>query len=229
MPSLYIAIPCHNRQRVVELCLPTMRDSMHPDDTLALYDDGSTEYGPDWLQQFAPGGPPVQSGPAAGIERHRKRHLRHFLERSETHLYLTDSDALHDPDWRANALRLQEDATGAPLCLYNCKGHAAMAGNTLADNGGPIIWRKYAPGISYLLTRAHVEKLAPFIAGLRNFDWDIPRLIGPFAVSRVCYVEHIAMGGLHCAVKNDPAAGSRALSPTEWLVCKRVEVEAALR
>lgn len=223
-PSLFIAIACHNRKRVAELCLPTM--VAHPDDHLALYNDGSAEYGADWLLQFHPS--EVFNCPVAiGIQAQRRMHMRHFLEGAWTHLYFSDHDCVMDPLWRSEALALQAKY-GAPLCLYNTLAHSQMPGNTLSTEDD-VIWRRVAPGVSYLLTRAHVERVRPFIDDMEHFDWQIPALLGHrFAVSRTSYVDHIGWGGIRHPAGAGPDEGDRATNPTHYLQQKRAEIVEAL-
>lgn len=232
-PRILICISCHNRKRIAELCLPTMRDAMHADDKLGLYQDGSTEYDDQWLMQFCPSNGFVSyiAGSPFGIQWMRREHLSAFLDATQrTHLYLTDHDMIHDPSWRENALRLQAAHGQRPLCLYNTRAHSEMPGNTMTDDAhSDVIWRRFAPGCSYLLTREHVERLRPSIATMDHFDWTIPALIGPFATSRVSYCDHIGWGGVHHPEKDGFDGGDRATSPTDWLVAKRAEIVAKLK
>lgn len=231
-PRIFVAVPCHNRKTIAEQCLPTMRDSMHPDDWLALYNDGSVEYDAEWLYQFLPvvGEKKLPQGSITsdrllGIQAQRRMHLRNFLAYEEmTHIYLSDHDVLVDPTWRENALRLQAEHSGAPLCLYNTQAHARIPGNTIEDDpASNVIWRRVAPGVSYLLTREHVESIK--IETLEHFDWQIPAMLGGrFAVSRVGYIDHIGYGGQRHPPEEGFDGGDRVLAPTQWLIDKRAEV-----
>ena len=233
-PRILIAVPCHNRRRVAELCLPTMRDSIVQQDMLVLHNDGSSEYGYEWLKQFTPAGfSHVRDHyPAIGIQAQRRLHLHDFLHNytGHTHLYFSDHDAIMDPTWRNTALGLQARHGHRPLCLYNTRAHSDLAGNTISeDASGEVIWRRFAPGVSYLLTREHVEQLAPFIPTLQHFDWQIPAILGPFATSRTSYVDHIGWGGERHPAGEGPEGGDRATNPTPWLVAKRAEIVEALK
>lgn len=234
--QIFIAVACHNRKAVAEQCLPTMRDSMHPDDHLTLWNDGSSEYDSQWLAQFLPGGMVgghilYEMPVPVGIQSQRRRHLQEFLKYPVyTHLYFSDHDVLMDPTWRENALRIQAKHGNAPLCLYNTNAHVRLQGNTIEGvQESEVIWRRVAPGVSYLLTREHVERLRPHIDKLEHFDWQIPALIGPFAVSRVGYIDHIGWGGQRHPAHEGIDGGDRVLNPTPWLVAKRAEVVAELR
>jgi hypothetical protein len=229
---IFIAIACHNRRAVAEQCLPTMRDSTEPEDHTILYNDGSTEYDGAWLGAIMGyyGGVTSRETPI-GIQAQRRLHLQEFLGFTEyTHLYFTDHDAIHDPTWRANALRIQAKYGAAPLCLYDTVAHVRLAGNTIEDRpDSEVIWRRVAPGVSYLLTREHVERLAPYINSIEHFDWQIPALLGGrFAVTRLGYCDHIGIGGAHHPAAEGADGGDRVRCPTPWLIQKRAEVVAAL-
>ncbi len=244
MPArIYIAIPVHGRPHIAKECIPTVLTTRGDTDTAAIYDDGSTEIERNliycyrsqiWmaLDIFQP------TDPAIGIERQRRMHFMRFAEDADkagwTHLYLTDADALHDPGWRQHALDMQQWAGGAPLCLYNTAAHERLAGNTIDDSpGNPVIWRRVMPGISYFMTREHVEKVVRWLtanpADHWHWDWTVPAILGNrCAVTRTSYCDHIGKGGMHDPVYEGYDGGDRATNPTEFLVRKRAEVVAAL-
>ena len=228
---IMVIIPFHNRKRVAELCVPTISDTLTSADYLVCCNDGSTEYGREFLEKWADR--VCNTVTPVGIEMQRRSHFAMYwqYQHAYTHLYLTDPDAIHDPDWRSHALELQAKAMGAPVCLYNTAAHERLVGNTIAtDTENGIIWRRVAPGISYLLTLAHVEKIMPWLSQIRSFDWDIPRILGHRCIiSRVSYVEHIGHGGLHHKDEYGIEGGDRALSPTPYLAAKRADVIESLR
>lgn len=231
---ILICVPCHNRKAIVEQCLPTLLHGDGPHDTVVLYNDGSTEYDRKFLEKFD-----VhfirENYPSIGIERQRRNHFDDFIKHNcQTHLYLTDSDSIHDPEWRSHALKLQDAANGLPVCLYNTAAHARLQGNTISEEG-EIIWRRVAPGISYLLTREHVEQV---VSAMRfspkdahwNWDWTVPAILGNrMAISKVSYVDHIGHGGYHHPADEGYDGGDRALNPTSWLVAKRAEIVRELK
>jgi hypothetical protein len=198
-------------------------------DILVIYDDASTEFGYKFLEKWAT---VVHREPhAIGIEAQRRNHFRAFWASGLPYCYLTDSDALHDPAWRKEALRLQALAGGAPVCLYNTMAHVTIQGNTIEDDpDSDIIWRRVAPGISYLLTREHVKSIMPFVDNLAHWDWQVPEILGHrFAVARRSYVDHIGQGGLHHDPKQGYDGGDRALNPSVPLVRLRREIVARLK
>lgn len=229
-PLIFIAIPVFNRSEIAEQCIPTVRDGIQKGhDALVVYDDGSDGFISGGIRPYADG---IVQMEHVGIEEQRRMHFRLFFSHyiDYTHLYLTDSDALHDPFWRTQALYLQEKYEGAPVCLYNTQAHVRLHGNTIEDDpNSEVIWRRFAPGISYLLTREHVAKVMVHIDSMQNWDWDVPRILGHrMAISRVSYVDHIGRGGMHHPESEGLDGGDRALNPTNWLVDKRKEVVAKL-
>lgn len=221
--SVMICVSCFNRKPIAELCLPTIGMGAAPEDRLFLFDDGSTEYPEDFLEQW---GDVVSHGPNIGIEAQRRNHLTSFWHSDFSHLYFTDADAPHDPYWREIGMMLQAQHKGAPVCLYDTQAHVDLVGNTISDEFEcNVIWRRVAPGISYLLTRKHVETIMPRIKELTNFDWQIPEWLGGrFAVSRKSYVDHIGKGGMHDPKYEGFDGGDRCLNPTFWLETKRTKI-----
>lgn len=238
MSRIFIAIPVYNRLRIAEECIPTVISGTDQDrDTVMLFNDGSTEFNGAALLRGFPNDLVVQTVGSIGIERQRRRHFLHFAERMDrmdwTHLYLTDADALHDPNWRTELLRIQQAHGNAPVCGYNTEAHARLPGNTIDHAlGGEVIWRRVAPGISYLLTREHVDvvvKALPHLPEHWHWDWTVPSLLGHrMAITRTSYVDHIGLGGRHHPEGAGLDGGDRALNPTPWLVKKRAEVVAKL-
>ncbi len=224
--KILVKIPCYERKAIAEQCIPTVARGLFPGDCLTCYNDGSKEYNTKTMVDFY--AHMVHDGENIGIERQRRMHFENFMKADKdfTHLYLTDLDAIHDPCWREKALNLQNRANGAPVCLYNTMAHENLVGNTI-ETGEYIVWRKFAPGISYLLTRGHVEKIVNAIKDLPDplhWDWTVPAIMGyRMAISRVSFVDHIGLGGLHHGAA-DINSGDRALNPTWWLTKKRERI-----
>jgi hypothetical protein len=144
-PRIYIAVPCHNRKAIVKQCLPTIRAAMQTGDLMVAYDDGSKEYGPTFLEQWADLA--VREPTPIGVERQRANHFRAFWASDFDFLYLTDSDALHSIHWRTQAERLVNECDGSPVCLYNTDAHVRLGNNTIVDDPkSDVIWRRVAPG-----------------------------------------------------------------------------------
>lgn len=243
-PRILICIPVSNRARLAEACIKTVADtlfdhgtaqSLHGD-VLSLWDDASTE--PANLGYFAD--EVYRSPKNIGIEAMRRNHFRRFDNATIcgsyfSHLYLTDSDAPHDPSWRSELLRIQAENGGAPVCGYNTQSHARIVGNTIEDDpASEVVWRRAAPGVSYLLTAQHVKKVGDWLANNSqthwNWDWTVPMILGNrFAISRTSYVSHIGKGGYHHPEAEGWDGGDLPLNPTPWLVAKRAEIVAKLK
>lgn len=237
--KLFIAIPVHNRMAIAKQCIPTVIDGMDGGDSINIYDDGSTDVDLNFLRFMAdtPLDNFIRCETPIGIERQRRKHFLDFWrvrEHGYTHLYLTDSDALHDPNWRSELLRIQARYDDDPICGYNTQAHVRLTGNTVEDDlKEEVIVRRVAPGISYLLTRDHVCKVVRSLdsihAGHWNWDWTVPKILGDrFLVARTSVVDHVGLGGMHHPEDAGWNGGDVALNPTNWLVRKRAEVIAKL-
>lgn len=229
--KLYVAVPVLNRKRVVELCLPTMAQSLADEDALNVHNDGSVEFTNDWLATLIrPKDTIYFEEQTIGIEAQRRMHLAHFWHAAKsngfTHLVFSDCDMLMDGNWRSEALRLLEKYDSPPLCMYDTEAHVRLAGNLLEDKPeSEVIWRKYAPGVSYILTVEHVRSIMPYLPAMNHFDWQIPNILGNrFAISRASYCEHLGFGGLHHRDEYGVDGGDRARNPTSFLIEKRAEV-----
>lgn len=231
MSKIYIAIPVHNRGHVAAQCVPTVGAAMRNGDILHLYNDCSTEFSTDFVRALWRG-TVVHECDHEGTEGQRRIHLADFLASDCERLYFTDPDALHDPDALSTLERLQ-DMWERPICGFNTSAHADVPGNTISQHG-EIILRHYAPGISYLLTRAMVEKVDRACRALGTqltaHDWQIPAFLGyRFAVTKTSVVDHVGHGGIRHPVDAGFDGGDRALNPTPYLVAKRAEVVAKLK
>jgi hypothetical protein len=230
MSRILVAIPCHHRVAIAEQCIPTVAAGLNADDQLWCSMDGETGFSHDSLRKL--GATKTLSSPEhIGIEAQRRMHIIEFMACPEySHLYFTDADALHDPLWRQAALDIHAATDGAPVCLYNTVAHSdeKIRGNTISRENG-IIWRRYAPGVSMLWSRRHIEKIMLSIDRMTNFDWQMCDWTGNYmAVSDVSFVDHIGLGGYHHPSDEGLDGGDRASNPTPFLVEKRKQVVAAL-
>lgn len=231
----YIAVPTKNRKALIAPCFSTLRAGMVAGDQLVAYDDGSKEFGPGYLIEV--GADHYNHSPESiGIERQRRQHFFDFLAQPEdvTHLYLTDSDTIHDPEWSGVALD-RSIRRLAPVCLYNTQSHVRLENNLVQDDPKrSYLVRRFAPGVSYLLTRDMVKKVCAFLHSVDpkahwHWDWTVPNILGNhMIISRTCYVDHLGLGGMHHPPAEGWEGGDRALSPTAWLIKKRAEVIATL-
>lgn len=233
---IYIATPVHGRLNLAEECIPTVAAGCDSGDFLDLwFDGGGQRLSGKTFNGASKGGIEIEE-PAIGIERQRRKHFEKFalMPSDYTHLYLTDADAPHDPNWRSELLRIQAAHGGAPVCGYNTAAHASMVGNTIGEDG-EVIWRRFAPGVSYLLTREHVEKVVRWLKANPevhhwHWDWTVPSILGHrFAVTKTSYCEHVGAGGMHHPADAGYDGGDRALNPTPAVAKLRAEIVAKLQ
>lgn len=235
---IYIAIPVHNRIEIARECVATIGDTLceggnsKHGDVLAVFDDASDAESHDLRGYDEYHRSPV----CRGIEEMRKHHFTYFhhsVPKVFTHLYLCDSDSVHDPNWRSVLLGLQSKYGGAPICGYDTQSHRRLGGNVKEEHGDALI-QCFAPGISYLLTREHVEKVVRWLDATPNcnwaFDWQVPALLGyRFVISCPSVVEHIGWGGRHHPEGADWDGGDRAHNPTPAVAKLRAEIVGRLR
>jgi hypothetical protein len=225
--STYVAISTYNRRALAEQCIPTVAVGLSAEDELIVYDDGSTEFN---IGELSLGATGVKNCPSIGIDAQRRIHILDFWERAKTHghdfLYMTDSDAPHDPSWLEAAHRLHYEHDGAPLCLYRTATHASYHNNVYRDDENEsVLWQRFIPGVSYFLSLAHVAKIREMIPERWAFDWQIPSILDyKMAVSRVSYCDHIGHLGMHDTAERGFVSPERATNPTPWLVNKRREI-----
>lgn len=231
---ILVAIPVRDRFAIATQCIPTVRAGMDDADVLTCFNDGSAAYGID-LHQCGANNVQI-SEHSMGIERQRRMHFEVFAAQADNFdfLYLTDSDAVHDLSWKKELVRLSEKHNAPVTCGYNTEAHARLDGNTVSAEDD-IIWRRVAPGISYLLRREDALEVARWLAanptvGHWHWDWQTPALLGHrCAVTRQSVVDHIGNGGMHHPADAGWDGGDRALNPTPWLVEKRKQIIAALQ
>ncbi len=231
---IFIAVPIYNRREVVEQCVPTISHGMErPDDRLFLYDDGSTEYNIGELgsvgQDYA-----IRTE-SMGIDAQRRRHILEFLDHAHrpfhgegpsfTHLYLTDSDSPHDPNWRTAALALHKGFE-RPICLYRTQTHADYEKNIYYDDPHEgVLWQRFFPGVSILMSLKEVEAIADRIPERWSWDWHLAGLLGyKMPVSRISWCDHIGHLGMHDQHERGVVSKERAVNPSAWLVSKRREI-----
>ena len=214
---VWVPVCAFNRWNVTRFCLPSL---FRPGVVVTVWNDHSTDYGSGELANLWVD---VRKEPQKlGIHNLRLLQLREFLRRDEPYLYLTDSDALHDPDWLERAGDLMTRAA-VPVTLYNSDRHVSRWGVPVEE----YEMRPTAPGISQFLSRAMVERAVHWLDAneVKTWeDWDyglISIVGGKAATSLTSYVEHLGVGGMHS--EEGEWDNDRAINPTPWLVQKRQE------
>ena len=238
-----IAVPVYNRLKVSQLCLASLYQN-RKGAVVHVYNDHSTEYSSDALAGYCdeifllPPSKKVvvqmeSNRDGMGVQNLRWYQFRDFLKRPEFDLlYLTDSDALHDPCFMevfASLLSIMEKSGQVlPLCLYNSSFH-----NNNDNNAGRtkrLLLRKTAPGISQLYTRSMVEKIVFELDKFGtdpdyNWDYHAPNALGlPILTTDDSYIEHFGAvaGSMHTTAGDWDR--DRALNPTPYLRSRRQDI-----
>lgn len=213
-----IAISNFNRRKIASKCIYSVWNTKQKDDRLVVYDDFSQDYNPedffkDRCDELA------VCTQNIGINEQRHNHVMDFLNQYQKYdmLYLTDSDAYHDEHWRSYLEALWEE-TKLPCCLFNSKCHEQ---NTI-ENKGLYVIRKYAAGISLLLSRDMCVKIIDNLDKIRESQWCwdmayLDVLGNRCATSNISLIEHFGAGGMH----SDDFERDRAVNPTPFLKDKR--------
>ncbi len=235
-PRILIVVPVYNRLEVTRLCVGSLY--RHKQGAVVhVYNDHSTDFTSDALAPFCdevfllpPSDKVVvrmeSNRRGMGVQNLRWHQFRDFLKRPDFDLlYLTDSDALHDPCFMDVLLSLQalteKSGKPLPLCLYNSSFHSK--GENAVGGTQRLLLRKTAPGISQLYTRPMVEKIVAELSKMDadpdyNWDYYAPSMVGlPVLTTRESYVEHFGAvpGSMHTAIGDWDR--DRALNPTPYL------------
>jgi hypothetical protein len=201
---MWIITQLYGRQAVAKYSLRNLKETAPPHAQIHIWlDDPTQDYS--WAEEFGHLHPMDKN---VGIDSIRSIQLTAAAAAGIEEVYLTDTDAIHDPAWYARAKELYKK--GTIVSLYNSPAHSK-----LGDLGDRVI-QKYAPGISYYLGSDEIRRLEPHAKrGLTNWDFTVPDLLSNRCViSKQSYVEHLGAGGLHSPSWDD----ERADNPTPFLI-----------
>ena len=237
--KILICVPVYNRKKITELALKSIYKNKK-DATVWVYNDWSTEYDNDFLEPYADKVFKLEKSKkivvqnennifGMGVQHLRWHQLRSFIEQDEFDaIYLTDSDAFHDPgyiDVLKTLYSQVSDKKGKklPISLYNSVFHTL---STLENNGG-IMLRKTAPGISQMYDKEMCKIIVKELNSLDSdpeggvYDWwdyrCIEYLKRPIITTKNSYIEHYGAveGSLH--TNRGDWDKDRAVNPTEGL------------
>ena len=207
--DLLICVSTFNRMRVAELSIENLRYCTSYAD-IWLYDDASTE---GHVRQRL--GNNVDrlylNTENQGIDQLRVRQLRDFVGSSFGHLYLTDSDVIHDPNFMTMLTGMRELEPRKIVSLYSSSQYQGTS-------SGPYGIRRHSGGVSHLYTREQAELIVSKLDDSPVTCWDylFPKLAETnFAYTRTSHLEHFGAGGLHSGAWN--WLHDRALHPTPFL------------
>lgn len=219
--KLLIAVPAYNRKAITGLCLENL-EKYKGEAELWVYNDWSTEYGCEWLAQWAD---KVIQLPASslrvvkneknvkgmGVQHLRWHQFREFLDLDQfDYLYMTDADTLHDPGF----VQQLESCASTPGTLYSSKTYP----KEISTRWGT---RDSAGGVSHLYSKQDCERVVARLAQAGRdpeygWDYESVRYLGRgVRYTQTSYLEHFGAGGLH----SGPGRWDhdRAKNPTEYL------------
>lgn len=229
--KIRIDVPVYNRKKITELCLMQLAKTKAAQDEIYIYNDDSTEYDNDWLSQWGK----VINYKMPKQDRWRNIHkirslaYRDFVSNNHKeqfdYLYMTDNDALHDPNWRNELIKIQQQSD-SPVSGYISnfmyqnysyyKNQISKDSSTLQSNNFRII-ESSGGGISIFLKS---EKVKYIVSRMYHVDiedmWDCVTwgyLGNRYAIPVFSYLEHFGKGGLH----HNSWDFERALNPTKYL------------
>ncbi len=228
LPKTAILIATHNRKTLVERAIPSVvraRDyAVSAGDLEAadiwIYDDGSSQYGGDWLRELSSGGfvetfPRQAPGaPRRSVALIREMLFRDAIEFDDYELFLhLDSDMYVDPASFAHLDYLIQDCPKwGVISLFNPIQKDWEAKSKTVGWAQGKDWYRYGIGGGIMLTRRPTPDQMPYLTVKPGLSWDgywTGKLgDGMAVISRESFVEHLG-GGIH--------EGKPARNPTEWL------------
>lgn len=194
MKNLFISVATFNRKNVVEICLANLK-KYKCDAYLKIYDDCSSEYGVEFLSQF---GPVYRAKKNLGIDRMKEFQFRDFLKKDFEYLYITDSDAIHDPSFVEILKNIPKDK---PVSLYYSNNNGPFPKKWVNEETQSF-HRKYSGGISHLYSREMVEKIVEYLDKDKNhfkaWDWQTMDILDTtMCITVKSYVDHLGANGVH--------------------------------
>lgn len=201
-----------NRRRITSLCLAQLKKTKGKDIKIQCWDAGSTEYTTQDLYEW--GADEVyKSLFHVNDGQNRAIQLTHFINKEKDELiYLVDNDAFHAAGWHKQLMRLWNKHKRITT-LFNAGEHSSFL------EEGDAVFKKTCGGISMLLNREVISK-----NGYENFtsgyDWIIPKWWDFVVCSRINYIAHLNISGLHSR-ENDISLG---INPCKYLISKKCDL-----
>lgn len=223
--KIRIDVPCFNRKKITELCL--MQLNKHKNSSIEteirIYNDNSTEYDNEWLSQWGTVVNYKMPEQQRWLNIHTIRYKAYldFLEEDFDYLYMTDNDAIHDPQYLNNLLNLHK-ITKLPVCGYKSKfmqNYSKKYKMQIQRKEPHHVILDTNGGISIFVSKAQVKKI------MTNYDtntkqWDCltwHKLHNKYALSKFSHLDHYGKGGLH----NRDWNFDYAINPTPYLKALR--------
>lgn len=213
--KICVFLPTFNRKFILEYTLPRLRLAFK-DAYIMMFDDCSTEFGIDYLMQYAD--KVYRNDRNIGVSRSFNDMLVRVPWQEFDYIYKTDSDALCDPGLLDRLMDLSMLNNNAPVCCYNSRHHFRFRVGKAAH--GNAEYRSNCPGISMFIPADIFGKINQFhIPKNSAFDHEITKQLPNFVVSNISFVEHLGAGGMHSQAHDWNM--DIACNPTEYLVNAR--------
>lgn len=241
--KILICVPVYNRKKLTKLVLSNLY-KYKDDATLWVFNDWSTKYDNDFLEPYADKVFKLEKSDkivvkneknknGMGVQHLRWFQFREFLKHDFDAIYMTDNDALHDPEYIKHLKYLSnkyslKNGQRLPISLYNTKWHSST--KNLLKETSDVCMRYTAAGISQLFTREMVEKIVSNLDKEKtdpDYGWDYKvseYLKLPFICSKTSYVEHFGADSDAMHGESGNYERDRAISPTDYLKNIRLEV-----
>lgn len=222
--KILIEMQCYNRKHITEICLNQLI-TYKQDSNLRIVNDYSTEYDNEWLNNFSNN--VIQYEKKLTINKLKYRTFKNFLDTDYTHLYMTDNDMYHDPNFITFLKKY--NGNNIPITLYR-SSFIHSFGNGVSRYmkiyGDVSLKAGLYGGASVFLNRNHIEKIVKNLP--ENEDlwsiqcekeaWDskIQKIIDPkrlYLIPNESLCEHFGWNGANHKKKLD----DYALNPTEFL------------
>lgn len=224
-----IYMPVYNRKEIALESLGNMR-TVKRAAHLRLIDDASTEFDGNELVALADSG--MVHATNQGIDATRIANLMEFAGSDFDYCYFTDSDTIHDPAF-LDRLFLMHERTDCLCSVYNSSTKHHKNGFNI-DVGDDIILRWSIPGVSMFFNRSQARRIIEYyqdalrfrpncIQESRSWDWFFCHIFPQVALSRVSYLEHLFVGGLHAYARDT------ALNPTPYLAAEGARLRRKLQ
>jgi hypothetical protein len=224
-----IYVPVFNRREIAVESLGNMR-AVKQTAHLRIIDDASTEF--DGSELVAMGDSGEVNAQNVGIDATRINMLMEFAASDYDYCYFTDSDTIHDPAF-LDRLFFMHDKTDCMCSLYYSSTKHHKNGFNI-DLGDDILIRWSIPGVSMFFDKKQAQRIIQYyldalryrpncIAEARSWDWFFCLVFPQVALSRISYLEHLFVGGLHAYARDT------ALNPTPYLAAEGARLRRKLK
>lgn len=167
--KLLIEVQVYNRKAITEITLNQLKEHKQDAD-LRIINDFSTEYDNKWLSQFSDN--VIQHEKKLTINKLKYRTFKNFLDTEYTHLYMTDNDMYHDPEFMKFIKTYKSN--NLPMTLYRSSfihSFKDKVSRYVKNYKDISLKQGLYGGASVFLTREHVQKICDSLPETEDI-WD---------------------------------------------------------